>query len=170
MIENLYPKKYYASAYIIDYKKLYENGCRGLLFDIDNTLVRHGAPANESSVSLFKYLHKLGFKTCLISNNKNHRVKPFAAAVDSPCIINAHKPSTDGYVEAMYIMGTDLTNTIFIGDQIFTDIYGANRTKMYSILVKPIHPREEIQIVFKRIFEKIVLRKYKKDGFHMETI
>ncbi|SHJ04076.1 YqeG family HAD IIIA-type phosphatase [Parasporobacterium paucivorans] len=170
MLEKFYPKKYYASAYIIDYKKLYEAGCRGLVFDIDNTLVKHGAPANESVISLFRYLHKLGFKTCLISNNKNYRVAPFAEAVGSPCIINAHKPSTDGFVEAMYIMGTGLSSSVFIGDQLFTDIYGANRTKMYSILVKPIGPKEEIQIVFKRIFEKIVLHRYKKDGFRMETI
>ena len=52
-------------------------------------------------------------------------------------------------------MGTDTTNTIFIGDQIFTDVYGANLAGIRTILVKPIHPKEEIQIVLKRYLEKL---------------
>ena len=59
-------------------------------------------------------------------------------------------------------MGTDRTNTLFVGDQWFTDVYGANRAKVYSILVKPMNPKEEIQIVLKRYIEKIVLHFYKK--------
>ena len=54
-------------------------------------------------------------------------------------------------------MGTDEKNTLFVGDQIFTDVYGANRAGIRTILVKPIHPKEEIQIVLKRYLEKIVL-------------
>ena len=60
----------------------------------------------------------------------------------------------------MEIMNTDLSNTIFIGDQLFTDVYGAKRTGMRNILVKPIYPKEEIQIVLKRYLEKIVLHFY----------
>ena len=60
-------------------------------------------------------------------------------------------------------MGTDLNTTAFIGDQLFTDVYGAKRTGIYNILVKPIHPKEEIQIVFKRKLEKIVLYFYEKE-------
>ena len=65
-------------------------------------------------------------------------------------------------------MGTDEANTLFVGDQIFTDVWGANKAGIYSILVKPIHPKEEIQIVLKRYLEKIVLVSYhryrKKNG------
>ena len=60
-------------------------------------------------------------------------------------------------------MGTDLQTTVFIGDQLFTDVYGAKRTGMHNILVKPIHPKEEIKIVLKRKLEKIVLYFYRKD-------
>ena len=77
-------------------------------------------------------------------------------------VYNAHKPSTKNYRKAMEIMGTDETNSVFIGDQLFTDVWGANRAGIYSILVKPIHPKEEIQIVLKRYLEKIVLFWYKK--------
>ena len=66
------------------------------------------------------------------------------------------------YVRAMEIMGTDKSNTVFIGDQLFTDVWGAKRAGIHNILVKPIHPKEEIQIVLKRRLEKVVLYFYKK--------
>ena len=77
-------------------------------------------------------------------------------------IEDAHKPSTKNYIKAMELMKTDRSNTIFVGDQLFTDVYGAKRTGIRNILVKPIHPKEEIQIVFKRKLEKIVLYFYEK--------
>jgi HAD superfamily phosphatase (TIGR01668 family) len=77
-------------------------------------------------------------------------------------IFNAHKPSIVNYEKAMELMGTDKRNTIFVGDQLFTDVWGAKRTGIRNILVKPIHPKEEIQIVFKRKLEKIVLYFYKR--------
>ena len=66
------------------------------------------------------------------------------------------------YEKGMKLMGTDRSNTLFVGDQLFTDVYGANRANVYSILVKPMNPKEEIQIVLKRYLERIVLHFYKK--------
>ena len=77
-------------------------------------------------------------------------------------VYNAHKPSTKNYKKAMEMMGTNQKNTLFIGDQLFTDVWGAKRTGIANILVKPIHPKEEIQIVLKRYLEKIVLYFYKR--------
>ena len=77
-------------------------------------------------------------------------------------VYDAHKPSTKNYKKAMEIMHTDTSNTIFIGDQLFTDVWGAKRAGIRNILVKPIHPKEEIQIVLKRYLEKIVLHFYMK--------
>ena len=77
-------------------------------------------------------------------------------------IENAHKPSRKNYRKAMELMKTREKNTLFVGDQLFTDVYGAKRTGIYSILVKPIHPKEEIQIVLKRYLERIVLHFYRK--------
>ena len=162
MFKKFYPKEYLDSSYVIDYEKLYKDGVRGLIYDIDNTLVEHGKPATERAVELFERLRDIGFDTCLISNNKEPRVKPFADAVGSKYVYDAHKPSRKNYIKAMELMGTDTGNTYFIGDQIFTDVYGANRTGIPSILVKPIHPKEEIQIVLKRKLEKIVLFFYKR--------
>ncbi len=162
MFKKLYPTKYLDSSYSIDYEQLYRSGIRGLIYDIDNTLVEHGMPATERAIKLFEQLRSIGFDTCLISNNKEPRVKQFADAVGSKYVYDAHKPSRKNYIRAMELMGTDTGNTYFIGDQIFTDVYGANRAGIPSILVKPIHPKEEIQIVLKRKLEKIVLFCYKR--------
>ena len=162
MFKKLYPTKYLDSSYSIDYEQLYRSGIRGLIYDIDNTLVEHGMPATERAIKLFEQLRSIGFDTCLISNNKEPRVKPFADTVGSKYVYDAHKPSRKNYIRAMELMGTDTGNTYFIGDQIFTDVYGANRAGIPSILVKPIHPKEEIQIVLKRKLEKIVLFCYKR--------
>ena len=157
MRHMLYPDEYMDSTYAIDFKKLYKDGYRGILFDIDNTLVPHGAPEDERAIALFKELKQIGFTTCLISNNKEPRVKSFCDKVDSDYIFKAGKPLTEGYEEGIRKMKTTKENTLFIGDQIFTDVLGAKRAGLYTIMVKPIHPKEEIQIVLKRYLERIVL-------------
>ncbi len=162
MFERFFPDEYVASTYIIPFEKLYEEGYRGIIFDIDNTLVPHGAPADERAKKLFKRLSDIGLSSCLLSNNREKRVKMFNKDIGIHYINNANKPSTKNYIRAMELMGTDRTNTIFVGDQLFTDVWGAKRTGIRNILVKPIHPKEEIQIVLKRSAENIVLHFYKK--------
>ena len=82
--------------------------------------------------NLFARLQEIGFQCCLLSNNKEGRVKMFNEEIGVNYIYDAHKPSTKNYKKAMEIMGTDLHNTIFIGDQLFTDVYGAMcRNKKY---------------------------------------
>ncbi|MCU6747909.1 MULTISPECIES: YqeG family HAD IIIA-type phosphatase [Lachnospiraceae] len=162
MFERFFPDVYMESTYAVPFEKLYEEGIRGVIFDIDNTLVPHGAPADERAEDLFARLKGIGFSTCLISNNQEPRVKMFNQNIGTDYIYNAHKPSTKNYVKAMEIMGTDRTNTVFIGDQLFTDVWGAKRAGIRNILVKPLHPKEEIQIVLKRYLEKVVLHFYEK--------
>lgn len=167
MLDKFYPDAYVDSTYVIDFESWYAKGYRGVLFDIDNTLVPHGAPADARAIEFFEKLRAIGLKYCLISNNQLPRVQPFAEAVQAYYIEDAHKPSVKGYQKAMERMGTNTQNTLFVGDQLFTDVYGARRAGMKSILVKPIHPKEEIQIVFKRYLERIVLYFYakkKRDG------
>lgn len=157
MFHQFYPDEYVDCAYDIDYESLFARGIKGLIFDIDNTLVRHGAPADARAVELFSRLGKIGFSCLLLSNNREPRVKPFADAVGASYIYKAGKPNPKNYRRAMEQLGTDCATTVFVGDQIFTDIYGANLAGMGTILVKPIHPKEEIQIVLKRYPERIVL-------------
>ena len=163
MLEKFFPDEYLDSTYSIDFEELYRKGFRGIIFDIDNTLVPHGAPSDKRAEEIFERLKKIGFSCCLLSNNQYERVSSFNKNIQVYFIENAHKPGRRNYLKAMEIMGTDLKSTIFIGDQLFTDVYGAKRTGMRNILVKPIHPKEEIQIVLKRKLEKIVLYFYRKD-------
>ena len=163
LFETFYPDTWVDSTYQIDFDELYKKGYRGLIFDIDNTLVPHGEPADERAKALFAHLKGLGFSCCLLSNNQLERVQMFNRDVQVHYIEDAHKPSRKNYLKAMELMGTDLSDTVFIGDQLFTDVYGAKRTGMVNILVKPIHPKEEIQIILKRYLEKIVLHFYQKN-------
>lgn len=162
MFAKFYPDKDVEATYEIDFGELYTKGYRGVIFDIDNTLVPHGEPADKRAIKFFEGLRSMGYKTMLLSNNKEPRVKDFADSVGSAYIYKANKPSRAGYIKAMEQMGTDRENTLFVGDQLFTDVWGAKRTGIYSYLVKPIHPKEEIQIVIKRRLEWIVLYFYRK--------
>ena len=157
MFKRFYPDNEADSAYEINYERLYHEGYRGVIFDIDNTLVPHGAPADEKARALFERLRGLGFQTVLLSNNKEPRVKPFAQDVGALYVYKAGKPGQRGYIRAMEEMGTDPQSTFFVGDQLFTDVWGAKKAGLLTYLVKPIHPKEEIQIVFKRKLERIVL-------------
>lgn len=162
MFSYFYPDKWIDSVYTYDFEAAKRAGYRAVLFDVDNTLVPHGAPATEEAIRLFARLQELGFTTCLMSNNKEPRVKSFAEQVDSPYLYKAGKPLKKGYLKAMEVTGTTPENTLFIGDQLFTDVWGAKRCGIFCVLTKPIDPKEEIQIVFKRKLEKIVLKEYKK--------
>ncbi len=162
MFELFYPNHYVNSAYEIPYRELYEKGIRGVIFDVDNTLVPHDEPADTRAKRLFETFRDMGMETFLLSNNRKPRVAAFAGAVGTQYIYKGGKPSVKGYFKAMKLMGTGPRNTIFVGDQLFTDIWGANRSGIDSYLTKPINPREEIQIVLKRYPEKLILWFYRK--------
>lgn len=162
MLKIFYPDEYYDSTYGIDFEKEYNNGYRGVIFDIDNTLVEHDADADDRAKEFFIRLKEIGFKVCLLSNNQKPRVERFNEDIGAFYIYNAKKPSRKNYIKAMDMMNTTKENTLFVGDQLFTDVFGARRTGIKSYLVKPIGKKEEIQIVLKRYLEKIVLFFYNK--------
>ncbi len=162
LFERFYPDEYLDSVYEIDFESLYVKGYRGVIFDIDNTLVPHGAPADKRSIALFNRLRELGYESLLLSNNKEPRVKMFNDEVHSRYIYKAGKPSAKNYLKAMELMNTTTETTMFVGDQLFTDVWGAKKAGIRTWLVKPIHPKEEIQIVLKRRLEWIVLFFYKR--------
>lgn len=163
MFKMLYPYEYINSTYNIDFEKLYKMGFRGIIFDIDNTLVPHNAPSNDKVRNLFIRLKNIGFDTCILSNNKENRVVKFLDGIDSKYIYDAKKPSKPNYIRAMKLMKTNSDSTLMIGDQLFTDLWGANKVGIKSILTMPIEKDFEIQIVLKRILEKLVLFFYNRN-------
>lgn len=168
VFQRLYPDEWYDSTYNINFEEYYEKGYRGLIFDIDNTLVPHGADADERAVKLFERLKKVGFDICLLSNNKKARVERFNKDINVNYIFKAQKPYHKNYYIAAMLMRTSVSSCLCIGDQLFTDIYGGNLSDIHTILVNPINPKEEIQIVLKRRLESVILffykRKLKKQG------
>lgn len=157
-----YPSDDISSTYEIDFETLAKIGYQGVIFDVDNTLVPHGAPADARAKELFAWLNDLGFQSILLSNNKEPRVKSFCQDVNATgYLFKAGKPNPQNYIKAMEQMGTNRETTLFVGDQIFTDIWGANLAGMTNVLVKPILPwKEEIQIILKRIPEKLIIVTY----------
>ncbi|MBR6172120.1 MAG: HAD-IIIA family hydrolase [Eubacterium sp.] len=168
MSRFLYPSEYYSSTYKINFARYYQMGYRALLFDIDNTLVPHNAMTDERSRRLLTDLRRMGFSICFISNNKEPRVNRFVKELhveglpDPSYVYKAGKPKRTGYLNGLRKMRIPIRRALFIGDQLFTDIWGANRAGIRSILVKQIDKKEEIQIVLKRILERPILFFYRR--------
>ena len=105
----------------------------------------------------------IGFEIFFLSNNREARVKMFNERIGAKYIYKANKPDPKGYLEAAKTMNCTPKQTLVVGDQLFTDIWGANRANMTSLLVVPIdRSTDKIQIVLKRKFEKIIIKKYLK--------
>ena len=152
-LSYLFPDEWVDSTYSIDFEKYYKVGYRGIIFDIDNTLVPHDAPATAKAALLVKKLRKKGFRVEIVSNNEEPRVKSFAEGVGCDYVYKAGKPKSRGYLEAVRKMGLNRDAVMVIGDQLFTDIWGANRSRMHNILVGRIRFKEPPHIHLKRILE-----------------
>lgn len=161
IFSSMFPSEYSDSFYSYDFESAYRAGRRLILFDIDNTMVPHGAPPDERCQSKVRELKSLGFKLCAVSNNKEPRVSSFCSELELPYVFDAGKPAAKGYRSAMKKCGMTEAETIFFGDQIFTDILGALHAGIHCVLVRPIdRSTDEIQIRFKRILEKPVITAY----------
>lgn len=168
LLERFFPNEYVENVHCIDFPKLYNLGFRGLIFDIDNTLVPHGKDSTEDIDNLFNQLHSLGFKTLLLSNNSESRIKRFNANINTLYIFDANKPNRKGYIDALNRLSLNNQSTIVIGDQLFTDIYGANKVGIKNILVKYIGYYNHEWKGFRRIAENAVLLFYKYSKKHNE--
>lgn len=162
MLKRFYPYEYADSVFAIDYQKLYNKGYRGLIFDIDNTLVHHGKDSTAEVDALFQKIHQAGLKTILLSNNSEKRILRFLRNIDSAYIAEADKPEVAGYLLAVEQLGIPKEQSLCIGDQVFTDIYGANRAGIASILVKYLRYPDEKKIGIRRNLEKIILKCYQR--------
>ena len=163
MLGILYPYEYAPDVFSIDYKKLYKMGYRGLIFDIDNTLVHHGDNSNKRIDRLFRTIQGMGFKTLLLTNNDEERVKRFIRNIDTDYIFDAEKPDPSAYMQALKKLGLKRNQAVVIGDQIFIDILGANRCGIPSILVHYITLPDEKKIGKRRYLEKAVLFFYRRN-------
>ncbi|MBE6923791.1 MAG: YqeG family HAD IIIA-type phosphatase [Ruminococcaceae bacterium] len=165
MLRVYYPYEYVDSVFAIDYERLWALGYRAVIFDIDNTLVHHGKDSTEAVDALFPHIHSLGLKTLLLSNNSEQRIQRFCKNIDTLYIHEADKPDTAGYLKALEMLGLEKHQAVVVGDQVFTDIKGANRCGIASILVKYLRYPDEKKIGIRRNMEKIILKLYINSRF-----
>lgn len=157
----LYPDFYYDSVADISLKTLEENNIKGLILDVDNTLIDYQKNLDEKIIKWVDELKKNDIKFCIVSNsNKREKVKAVAEKLDIPYFYFAKKPLKFGFRKAKLLLNLEFKNIAAVGDQILTDVIGANRCGMFSILVKPIHERDILITRVKRPIEKCIINKY----------
>lgn len=159
------PDEWHPSVYHIDLERLARRGVRGIVLDLDNTLVAWGAddPPEELRAWVRRVL-SLGMRACIVSNNSSARVQSFAAALGVPGIPKAVKPRRAAFRRAMAVMGTGPAETVVVGDQVFTDVFGAKRLGLYTILVEPVARREFLGTQLVRRLEGLWLRRLRRRG------
>jgi len=163
MIHSFFPKMMVKTVADIDLALLVERGIKGLIVDIDNTLVaNHVKEAGEDTVKWVEKAKKLGLKVCLVSNAPKIRVVRFNEKLCLPVIYRAIKPMKRPFKHALRILKLEHLEVAVIGDQIFTDIYGGNRFGMFTILVNPLDGNESMIGRIKRIAEGRIEKAYLK--------
>ena len=163
MIKKLYPKAYLQSIFELDMDKLRANGIKGIIFDIDNTLVPYDVSHPTKEVmAFFEKLKANGFQICLASNNTEDRVVKFNEKLKVFAIHKSGKPSRRGLLKAMELMNLKKEEVIMVGDQIFTDVFAGNRAGVMSVLVVPVSEKDEWITKIKRGIEKKVVAQYEK--------
>ena len=160
---NIYPDLYLNNVKEITLELLKESKIKGLILDVDNTLIDYDKKLLEGTKEWCDNLKQNNIKICILSNtNKVKKVEKVAKILDLEYIYFAHKPNKKGFYKAQKLLGLKVEEIAAVGDQIFTDVIGGNKVGMFTILTKPIDKRDISITKIKRPFEKIVIRKYLK--------
>lgn len=159
----IYPREYLNSVKEISLELLEKNHIQGLILDVDNTLIDFEKKMPEGVDKWAENLKKNGLKLCILSNS-NHveKVKGVADKLEIPFIYFAKKPFKSGFKRAKELLKLEAENIAVVGDQIMTDVIGANRSNMFSILVKPIEEKDYLLTKIKRPLEKLIIKRYLK--------
>lgn len=157
----LYPKLYFKSVTEITIEILKEHNIKGLILDVDNTIIDIDRNMDEKVKEWVEGLKAQGIKFCIVSNtNKHDKVRDVSKILDIPYFYFCKKPSRQGFMKAKKIMNLSEENIAAVGDQIMTDVIGANRSKMFPILVEPISKKDILITRIKRPAEKIIIKSY----------
>ncbi|WP_334075285.1 MULTISPECIES: YqeG family HAD IIIA-type phosphatase [Paenibacillus] len=170
MFERFLPKLRVNNVFDIDLQSLYDQGYRGIITDLDNTLVGAKAPlATPELVEWFEKVKKAGFKLVIVSNNNLDRVSVFATPLNIEYVHKARKPAGSAFRKAIDMMGLRPEETIVVGDQLMTDIFGGNRQGLFTVLVLPISVADEgFGTRINRRLERIVKHRLGKSGLWLE--
>lgn len=159
----IYPNFYCNNVRDIKYEFLVENNIKGIILDVDNTLIDFYRKFEDGTIEWVNDLKGHGIKFCIVSNsNKTDKVKYVAETLEIPYFSFAKKPFKSGFLKAKKMMDLEAENIAAIGDQIMTDVIGSNRCNMFSILVKPIAEKDILITKIKRPIENKIIEKYLK--------
>lgn len=163
---KIYPDLYLDSVKNINPTLLKKNNIKGLILDVDNTLIDYYRNMQEGVDGWCKNIKDEGIKCIIVSNsNKKDKVETVAKTLEIPYILFAKKPLKSGFLRAAKQMNLKPEEVAAVGDQIFTDVIGSNRCNMFSILVKPVAKKDLFMTMVKRPLENIVIKRYlKKKG------
>jgi hypothetical protein len=165
LLKIFYPKLYVPTITEIKPGLLLDLGLKGVIFDLDNTIIRRDSDNALPEVrELILELRGEGLRMGIVSNNSRRRVGAIAAEMEMPFVHRAVKPFPGPFKRALELMGTSPQETALVGDQIFTDIFGGNLAGLFTILVVPMEGKEFWGTrLISRHLEKIVLARIKKD-------
>ncbi len=154
------PTYWLKSVLAIDEEFLKMNRVRALVLDMDNTLSMHGDPAAEDGVAEWlDKMRSLGINMRVVSNNTKKRVAPLAAKLGLPFTANGAKPLTFGVNRAVREMGVPKSETLVVGDQIFTDVMAGNLAGIRTVLVEPFRLEKTWTFRLKRKVESLVFHR-----------
>ena len=160
-MDSFVPDMYQKSIYYINYDKLLDDGIKCLLFDLDNTCVPYEEKEpNDKLVELFEELKDMGFKLIIFSNATRKRIAPFKKKLNVDCLARAHKPSKKNFLKIIKLFNFDLSEVAIVGDQLYKDILGGNKTGIMTILVNPMSQKD--MIITKLVFRKLEKYRYKQ--------
>lgn len=160
---KIYPDLYLNNVKEITLEILRENKIKGLILDVDNTLIDFDKNLLEGAKQWCDNLKQNNIKICILSNtNKVKKVEKVAKILDLEYIYFAHKPNKKGFYKAQKLLGLEAKEIATVGDQVFTDVLGGNKVGMFTILTKPIDKRDILITKVKRPFEKLIIKKYLK--------
>ena len=159
------PDEFVSTVYEITPERLKALGMRGIITDLDNTLIEWDrADATEELAAWFKMMQEAGIRIVIASNNNEERVKRFAEPLGIPFIHRAKKPLGSGFYQALVRLKLQRDEVVMVGDQLLTDIMGAKRQKLYTILVRPVAESDGFVTRFNRFVERRVFNDLKRKG------
>jgi uncharacterized protein len=165
LLKKLIPNLHVNSIYDIDLNSLKKQGIKGIITDLDNTLIEWDRP--NATPKLLNWLEKLkeeGFRVIIVSNNRHLRVSSFADPLGIPFIHRAKKPSRAPFLNAIRKLELKKEETVVVGDQMFTDVLGGNRMGLYTILVVPVATTDGLLTRINRRMERFALQRMRKKG------
>lgn len=165
MYNNFLPSEYVKNVFHIQPEKLVARGVKGIITDLDNTLVEWDRPlATAEIIDWVTSMRDVGIQVMIVSNNNNTRVKAFCDPLGIPFICDARKPLRKSFNKALTTMGIQKEQAVFIGDQMMTDILGGNRAGLHTILVVPVASSDGFFTKFNRMMERRIMAKLKRKG------